>query len=102
MKKNWIKIFSKPNDFPDKETALKKLKDAILKQHASNVSGKTSPDKLEERFNGCLELMTGGKNEISFGTGEWLNMIQGEKGFKPNYQFRIFSGSEYGWEISVR
>ena len=80
LKKNWIEIFSKPSDFPSKEAALEKLKDAIKsKEHASNVSRKTSPDKLEERFNGCLELMTGGKDEISFGTGEWLNMIKGKK-----------------------
>lgn len=80
LKRNWIQKFSNPDDFSSKETALAKLKAASeFGQHASNVSQKVSVDELENRFNQCLELMTGGQSEISFGTGLWLSMIQGKK-----------------------
>ncbi|OQX30016.1 MAG: hypothetical protein B0D92_00645 [Spirochaeta sp. LUC14_002_19_P3] len=80
LKKNWIEKFTDPDDFSSKETALDKLKNAKeFKEHAANVSCQVSADELENRFNQCLNRMTGGQSEISFGTGLWLNMIQGKK-----------------------
>ena len=80
LKRNWIQIFSNPDDFSTKEAALKKLKSAgEFGQHASNVPQKVSVDEIESRFNQCLELMTGEQSEISIGTGLWLSMIQGKK-----------------------
>jgi len=80
LKRNWIQKFSNPDDFSSKETALNKLKAASeFEQHASNVSRQVSVDEVENRFNQCLDLMTGGQSEISFGTGLWLSMIQGKK-----------------------
>lgn len=80
LKRNWIQKFSNPDGFSSKETALEKLKAANeFKQHASNVSRQVSVDKLEDRLNQRLDLMTGGQSQISFGTGLWLSMIQGKK-----------------------
>ena len=80
LKRNWIQKFSNPGDFSSKEAALEKLKTASeFEQHASNVSQKVSVDELESRFNQCLDIMTGGRSELSFGTGSWLSMIQGKK-----------------------
>ena len=80
LKRNWIQKFSNPSDFSSKETALVKLKAANeFEQHASNVTQQVSADELENRFIACLELMTGGQGDISFGTGLWLSMIQGKK-----------------------
>jgi|SaaInlStandDraft_7_1057024.scaffolds.fasta_scaffold06318_2 hypothetical protein len=80
LKRNWIQKFSNPDDFSNKETALQKLKAANeFERHASNVSQQVSAAELERRFNQCLEIMTGGQNEITFGSGSWLSMIQGKK-----------------------
>ncbi|WGK68793.1 hypothetical protein P0082_09930 [Candidatus Haliotispira prima] len=80
LKQNWIHKFSCSDDFPNKESALEMLKKAPdFGAHASNVTRQVSVDELEIRFNECLYSMTGGQNQISFGTGLWLEMIQGKK-----------------------
>jgi hydroxyethylthiazole kinase-like sugar kinase family protein len=45
----------------------------------SDVNKKISAAELETRFNNFLDLMTGGQDTLSFGSGLWLNMIQGKK-----------------------
>lgn len=80
LKKNWINIFKTVEDFTTKEDALQKLKTAPeFEKRASTVARNVSLDEREERFNACLEKMTGGQDKLSFGSGEWLNMIQGKK-----------------------
>lgn len=80
LKCNWIKKFTNPDDFSNKETALEKLKAASeFEQYTSKVSEKVSVAELENRFDEHLKCMTGGQSEISFGTGSWLSMIQGKK-----------------------
>ncbi|TYT75021.1 DUF4435 domain-containing protein [Desulfobotulus mexicanus] len=80
LKRNWIQIFSNPADFPDKEKALQKLKNAgEFHQHSANVEQKVSAGEVERRFHSYLESMSGGKTPLALGTGDWLHMIQGKK-----------------------
>ncbi|GAB4278390.1 MAG: hypothetical protein Kow0029_21610 [Candidatus Rifleibacteriota bacterium] len=80
LKRNWIRIFSNPDDFPTKETALQKLRTANeFDEHRANVHRKVSEEEVERRFHEILEKMTGGLDQLTFGTGEWLSLIQGKK-----------------------
>lgn len=80
LKKNWIEKYTNHLDFPDKETALIKLKSAEeLGQHCHNVQQKVSPEEIETRFNSYYERMTGGSDKVIAGCGDWLSMTQGKK-----------------------
>jgi hypothetical protein len=80
LKRNWIKKFSNPAEFSTKETAIQRLKTANeFDQHRTNVNQKVSADEVERRFLECLGIMTGGKEQLSFGNGDWLHMVQGKK-----------------------
>lgn len=80
LKRTWIEKFSNPADFSTKETALEKLKNANeFDQHRCNVDQKVSVDEVERRFHECLDIMTGAQDQINFGVGDWLHMIQGKK-----------------------
>ncbi|MYA37127.1 MAG: hypothetical protein F4030_12850 [Gammaproteobacteria bacterium] len=80
LKRNWIQIFSNPEDFSDKESALQKLIGASeFDQHRENVNQKVSADEVIRLFQEYLEIMAGGQEQISIGIGNWLHMIQGKK-----------------------
>ena len=79
LKRNWINKFKDPDDFPTRDDALLKLKQAnAFDQHRANVCNKVSTEEVERRFADFLGRMTGGQDEIAFGVGEWLNLIQGK------------------------
>ena len=80
LKENWIEKFSNPDEFSSKEIALEKLKRTNkFEQHRTNVSNKVSTEEVERRFCECLELMTRGQDQLDFGRGDWLDMVQGKK-----------------------
>lgn len=80
LKRNWIQTFSNPAEFSNKEIALQKLKNAKeFDQHRANVDQKVSSDEVERRFHECLDVMTGGQEQLAFGVGDWLQMVQGKK-----------------------
>lgn len=80
FKKTWIEVFSSITDFSTKEAALQKLKSAAeFGQHKDNVGQKVSPEELERRFNDFLGTMTAGQEQLTMGTGKWLDMVQGKK-----------------------
>ncbi|NQU64386.1 MAG: hypothetical protein HQ517_08920 [SAR324 cluster bacterium] len=80
LKRNWIQIFTNPAEFNSKESALNKLKSASeFEAHRANVAQTVSQNEVENRFYSFLNQMTGGKDKLEFGTGNWLAMIQGEK-----------------------
>ncbi len=79
LKRNWIEKFSNPNEFSSKEMALKKLKRANeFEQHRTNVENKISVEEVERRFYECLEAMTQGQEQLAFGRGNWMDMVQGK------------------------
>jgi hypothetical protein len=82
LKQNWIKKFKNPSEFPNKEKALLKLKNANeFGQHCTHVQQKVSEEEIDRYFHQFLEKITGGHDKLVFGSGEWLSMIQGKKVF---------------------
>ena len=82
LKENWIENFSNPDDFSSKEIALEKLKHASeFARHRTNVEQKVSVEEVEHRFGERLEAMTDGRDQLAFGVGDWLAMVQGKKVF---------------------
>ena len=91
LKTNWIKKFSNPDDFSSKEIALKKLKHASeFARHRTNVEQKVSVEEVEHRFGERLEAMTDGRDQLAFGAGDWLAMVQGKQVFAEVVQSRCF------------
>ena len=82
LKRNWIKTFSNPKEFSSKEIALEKLKRTNkFEQHRTNVANKVSTEEVERRFYECLKLMTNGQEQLAYGQGDWLDMVQGKSVF---------------------
>ena len=91
LKTNWIEKFSNPDDFPSKEIALERLKhDNRFSQHRTNLGKKISVRERERRFSKHLKVMTGGRNQLVFGVGDWLDMIQGKQVFAEVAQSSCF------------
>ncbi|MDE2741477.1 MAG: hypothetical protein OXI58_07820 [Gemmatimonadota bacterium] len=82
LKENWIQKFTNPEEFSTKEDALRKLQKANeFGLYSNKVQEKVSLTELERRFSEFLERMTGGQKQLSFGVGEWLDLVQGKKVF---------------------
>lgn len=82
LKENWIQKFTNPVEFSTKEEALRRLQKANeFSVYSTEVREKVSPTELERRFSEFLERMTGGQKQLSFGVGEWLDLVQGKKVF---------------------
>lgn len=80
LKRTWIQIFKDPAEFSTKAAALERLKTANeFDQHRTNVDKKVSADELDRRFHDYLGIMTGGQEQLVFGNGDWLHMVQGKK-----------------------
>lgn len=83
LKENWINKFTNPAEFSTEQDALRKLQKAnefgLL--YSNKVKEKVSLTELERRFSEFLEKMTGGQEKLSFGVGEWLDLVQGKKVF---------------------
>lgn len=93
LKENWIEKFSDPKEFSSKEMALEKLKranDNEFKQHRTNIADKVSIEEVERRFYECLEAMTHGQEQLAFGQGDWLDMVQGKSVFRQVINSRSF------------
>ena len=82
LKENWIKKFTNPEEFSTEQDALRKLQKANeFGRYSNKVQKKVSPAELKRRFSEFLERMTGGQEQLGFGVGEWLDLIQGKKVF---------------------
>ena len=99
LKRNWIETFSNPNEFSSKEIALEKLKCANeFEQHRTNVENKVSVEEVERRFYECLAAMTPDQDQLAFGQGDWLDMVQGKSVFRQvinsgSFQVRTSDGT---------
>ena len=83
LKENWIEKFSDPDEFSTKEIALEKLERTNeFEQHRTNVENKVSVEEMERRFYECLEAMTPDQDQLAFGRGDWLDMVQGKSVFR--------------------
>lgn len=82
QKRNWIGKFTDLSKFRTKDDALNELiKSPGLNSRSSEISRMVSLSVVEQRFNDCLGKMTNGKANISYGTGDWINMLSGKSIF---------------------
>ncbi len=80
LKRTWIKKFTNPSDFETREQAVEKLWAADeFKTFKNDVADRVDLDEVERRFDNILNIMTKGVEPLEFGTGKWLEMIQGKK-----------------------
>ncbi|MDM8522962.1 hypothetical protein QUF80_06270 [Desulfococcaceae bacterium HSG8] len=80
LKKNWIQKFTNPAEFSTRDQALIKLHNTdAFETFKSDVA--IDKDDIERRFDDILNIMTNGSEQLEFGKGKWLEMIQGKKVF---------------------
>ena len=80
LKRNWIQKFSNPSDFKTREQAVETLRTANeFETFKNDVVDRIDLDEIERRFDNVLNIMTNGIEPLEFGTGKWLEMIQGKK-----------------------
>jgi hypothetical protein len=80
LKKNWITLFTKPQEINNKESAIKKLAEAgEFLSYEKLVSKTVQNQELIERFEKILADMTGGKEPVEYGCGKWIEMIRGKE-----------------------
>ena len=80
QKSTWIKFFTKLEKFPSKAAAIEQLiwHEAFV-DRSKKVSEMLSKDALKRRFEESLVSMTGGGEALTYGTGQWVEMISGKK-----------------------
>lgn len=80
-KQKWIELFRGITGFESKDSALGKLKDkeTELQARRDQTCKLTDPNHLETLFHEKLETLTGGRDELEFETGAWLEMVNGKK-----------------------
>jgi hypothetical protein len=80
LKRKWIEKFNNPSEFPDKSSALQKLKsESAFADHHARVGHAVSDSEIERRFGDYLSTMTGDNEPLIFGSGCWLHMTHGKK-----------------------
>ena len=79
QKSNWIKHYNNLTDFSTKDAALRRLtSDEAFRSRSIAVADMVSEDQLTERFENNLKSMTGGREQLAYGTGRWIEMIKGK------------------------
>ncbi len=97
LKKNWVQIFTNPNEFGSRTQALERLHNTgafnTFKDEVANVIGQ---GEIERRFDETLNKMTNGSEQLEFGNGRWLEMIQGKKVFSQLVDSECFQVEDSG------
>jgi len=80
LKKNWIELFSDPVEFKTKESAIAKLTGAKeFIECEKKVCRSVQKEELTRRFEEILSDITGDKEPIEYGSGQWLERLRGKK-----------------------
>lgn len=80
LKEKWIEIFTKIEEFENKESALQKLINSPdFRTKKSSVPQILRKDNIAQRFEKEIKDLFGGQDELSFGQGSWLEMVKGKK-----------------------
>ncbi len=80
LKENWVKAFDTITGFNSRETALKKLlKREEFRAQKEKVAKNLEHNKIEALFEKIFKKMTGGKDKLEIGPGQWLELIQGSR-----------------------
>ena len=80
VKSKWVDIFTNPMEFRTKDEALQKIINlsnySAFKDRFDSVS---EGAEIVDRFESILEVFTGGEETIEYGSGRWLEFINGKK-----------------------
>jgi len=80
LKQEWIKLFSNPSDFKNKDDAIRLLKEKPEFEKQKNKTYKSlSETNIEKRFFHIVDLMFGGEEKLKFGKGEWFDLVSGKE-----------------------
>ncbi len=80
LKENWIKLFDKAADFGTKDAALSKLSQVTeFSLQKKKVLKLLKQDKIRSLFIEHLDKMTGGKEKLEYGYGQWLELLKGKE-----------------------
>ena len=76
----WTRHFTNPEDFPSKEKAIERVSEkALAEQSGEDLTVMLLRDKITNQFEKRLKSMTGDKENLTYGTGQWVAMIRGKK-----------------------
>lgn len=94
LKKNWIDVFSNPEDFKTEKEALSILVSRPeFAQYGRRVGQVKAKHELERRFRSHLKRLTGDRPEIHWGQGDWLKLLKGKK-ILPGVVSRCFKADD--------
>jgi hypothetical protein len=78
QKKTWIKTYT--DLIPSADEALKRLKaEPEFQKRLVCIKEQVNSTQIEDLFRKRLEEMTGNYNQIKWGLGSWLDLIQGKR-----------------------
>jgi hypothetical protein len=79
-KRKWISLFDRPADFPDREQSLVQLTSRLEYQTWSQeMSQVMAKEALSRQFEETLNVLMGGKQELEFDSGSWLERTRGKE-----------------------
>jgi hypothetical protein len=79
LKSRWIEKFRDPDQFKTKDDAIKKLKDIPeIPRYKTKVSEVLKIDELVNDFEKTIIEITGGNDELVFGAGRWVELLEGK------------------------
>jgi len=80
FKENWIKTFDQPSKFSSREDTLTKLLSMNeFKEYCSKVKNGVSQKVIKRLFDKFFEEMSGGKEKLELGCGNWIDRMSGKK-----------------------
>jgi len=80
FKKNWIELFKTMDNVKTKDDALNKLIEMPEFTNKKDVVSKQlEKEKISRMFLEILDRLTGGKEEIDYGCGQWLQLLRGKE-----------------------
>lgn len=80
QKRTWIDLFSNPDEFRSKDEAISRLtSEPAFEDRSRHISSTVSREQLADRFDSVLTTMTGGGEQLAYGSGRWIEMISGKK-----------------------
>jgi hypothetical protein len=79
FKANWIRLFERPEEFPDRDAALLRLHDlSVLGERRDSFTAAIAPDALQHRLDDVLTLLTASQPTLDDDHGLWRERVRGK------------------------
>lgn len=96
MKATWIEAFTRVEEMRTRREAIAQLlQRPEFARKKSSVGQLLRKDRIESTFERYVDEMTGGREPLEFGQGNWLEMVRGKAVLPPviNHCFRVVEGA---------